>query len=122
MSVSVRFFGVRGRHTIVDIIVSPVIRLLDLLLQLLWEEIDLGILLGQNPVETMIEHANDLRRLVVHNALLFLVVQRWHCKAATVILVVLEIDLADVRILWMYRIGLSVCTRLLLVFGGESPA
>jgi len=109
-------------RTIVDIIVSPLIRLLNLLLQLLWKEFYLGILLRQNLVKTMIEHSDDLGGLVVHNTLLLLVVQSRHREAATIVLVVLEVDLADVSVLWMYRIGLSVRTRHLLVLCGESPA
>ena len=74
-------------------------------------------------VESVVEHADDLTRLVVHDAFLLCVVQGGHGEAAIVVLLVLEVDLADVG---KFRVdgvrGDVLAGGVLVVFGGETPA
>ena len=73
----VSFLG-RGKarlvDAIVDIVISPFVCLLNLRFQILWEQVELGILLWQEVIEGMIEHPDNLTRLVANDAPLLLVV------------------------------------------------
>lgn len=73
-------------------------------------------------VECVVEHPDDLARFIADDAPLLLVVQRGDCEAAFVVRVVLEVNMAKMRILGVDRIRADVVARcILVVFGGETP-
>lgn len=79
--------------------IGPVIRLFNLLAQLLGEEIKRALrrVFGQQIVKGIVEHADNLAALVVHNLLRRLVVQRRHGEATLVVCILLEVYVAHVR-------------------------
>ena len=80
-------------HAVVNLVVSPLVRRLDLVLQILGKEIDFPIFLGDDIVEFGIEHADDLARFVVDDRLLLHVVQHRHSKPSFVLRVDLEVNI-----------------------------
>lgn len=65
----------RPINTIVDVVISPLVGLLNGLPQLLRKQIQLLVLLGQKIIELIIEHAQDLTALIAHNLILLFVVK-----------------------------------------------
>lgn len=71
----------------------------------------------------MVEHADDLARLVAHNLILLLVEERGDREAAFVVGVDVEVDVAEVREgLAVQRVGRYVVAGELFVFLGEAPS
>lgn len=69
-------------YTIVDVVIRPLVRGLDLVFEILGQEVQLLVLLRQEIIEFGIEHANDLAALIAHDLLLLLVIQRWNGETA----------------------------------------
>lgn len=69
----------------------------------------------------MVEHPNDLRRLVRNDFLLLLVVECGNSKTAAIVLVVGKINVPEMRELCMKWIWCRVFARLVLIFGSKSP-
>ena len=109
-------------HAIVDIVVRPLIRLLDLRLQVFRQEIDFLVLLGQQVVEFSVEHADDLAGLVADDRVLLGIVERRDREAAFVVLVHVEVDVAQVREALVDGVWLDVLARLVVLGCGEPPA
>lgn len=101
--------------TIVDVVVCPFIGLFNLLLQILWEELDLLVLLWQQLVEFMVEHADDLTGLIADNGLLLLVPESWDGEACRVVFIRSEIDVAQMSEILVQRIWGGILARHLLV-------
>lgn len=109
-------------HAVVDIVVDPLVHGLDFRLQRGREEIDRGELLRELVVESGVEHAYYLAALVADDLVRFLVVQRRHREAPTVVRVLFEIDVPDVREVLVQRVRGRELARDLLVWFGEAPA
>lgn len=110
------------KHTIINIIISPIISRLDLLLQITRQQINLCILLGKQMIKFVVKHSNDLARLVTDNLLLLLVVERRHCEAAFVVRLDVEVDVSQMREPFVQWVGGCVLAGLVLVFGLKAPA
>jgi hypothetical protein len=108
-------------YTVVDVVVSPLISLFDLLLEIGRQEIDLLELLGQQIVEGVVHHSDDLTALVVDDALLLLVVEGGYSEAALVILVVFEVDITKMGVAFMQGIRCGVVSRNAFIRLCESP-
>jgi hypothetical protein len=91
-------------HAVINVIVDPIVHLLNLFLQLGREEVNRSILFLDLVVKCLIEHANDLAAFVAHNLAGLLIVQRRHRKAPVIVWILLEVDVADMREVLMYRI------------------
>ena len=80
--------------------VRPFVRLFNLLAQVRGKKVELALrrVSRQQVVKGVVEHADDLAALVVHNLLGRLVVQRRHGEAALVVCVLLKVDVAHVRV------------------------
>jgi hypothetical protein len=109
-------------NAVVDVVVYPLVHLFDVLPQVLREQVQLLMLVVQEVVKGIVEHANDLAALVADNALLFLVIQRWHSKTAFVVRVLLKVDVAQMREIGMDRIRCNTLAGKLLVCSREPPA
>jgi hypothetical protein len=108
--------------TIVDVIVSPFVRLLDLGLQVLRKQNHVLVLVVQEVVELGVEHANDLAGLVADDSLLLRVVQGGDGESALVVLVDVKVDIAQVREALVNGVRLNVLARLVVLGSGESPS
>jgi hypothetical protein len=109
-------------NTIVDVVVSPLVRLLDLRLQVLRQEVDFLVLLRQQVVELGVEHADDLAGLVADDRVLLGVVEGRDREAPLVVLVDVEVDVAQVREALVDGVRLDVLARLVVFGRGEPPA
>lgn len=109
-------------HAVVDQVVLPAVGLLDLGLQVLRVEADGGVLGVEEVVELGTEHAQDLARLVAHDAPALLVVEGGHGVAAGVLGLGLEVDVAEVGEALVQRVRDDVIGGGGLVRGGEAPA
>ena len=120
--------GVLGRgeagavHAVVDVRVGPLVGGFDVLAEIGGEEVDLAVLLRQEVVELVVEHADDLGRFVVDDRLVLLVVEGRHGEAAVVIGVHGEVDLAEVGEFWVERVWGDFLAGDVVGFGGEAPA
>ena len=106
---------------VIDVVVSPVVGFVNLLLQVLRVEVDFAVLFGQEVVEFGVEHADDLARFVTDDGLLLLVVEGWHGEAALVVWVYLEVDVSEVADA-LDGIWSHVLAWQLLVVVYEAPA
>ena len=59
-------------------VVYPFVELVDFLTEGLGVEVNLGLVRGELVVERGVEHADDLRALIVHDCLLLLVPEHGH--------------------------------------------
>ena len=82
-------------HTIIHIVVSPLIGLVNLLLKVFWQKIDLLIFLGDDIVELMIEHPDNLAGLVADNLVLLLVVKGRNSEATRIIWFLRKVDVTQ---------------------------
>lgn len=103
--------------SVIDEIVHPAIRLLNLGAEVLREKYHVLILLGKDIIELAVEHADDIRRLVAHNLVLDSVVECWYREASGIVGVHLEVDLAEVGVLlvasnWIWP---NILTRSILI-------
>ncbi len=81
-------------NIVVDLLVYPLIDLINLCPQVFGVEIKGSLFVGLTEiVKLRVEVANDLGRFIVHNHLLLLVEQHRNCKTSTVVFVDHEIDL-----------------------------
>ena len=108
--------------TVVDVIVSPLVRLLDLRLQVLRKKNHVLVLVVQQVVEFCVEHANDLAGLVADNGLLLGVVKSGNREPALVVLVHVKVDITQVSETLVNGVGLDVLAGLVVLSSGESPA
>ncbi|KAI6769264.1 hypothetical protein HG531_010368 [Fusarium graminearum] len=130
-------------HAVVDAAVLPLMRLLNLLLQVLGVQLDGLVLLVQKVVklgqvsyhnskdgctfETTYlgtQHAEDLTALIAHNSVCLHIVEDWHRVSAIVVLLTLKVHILQVRKALMALDGVrhDILTRNALVLGHESPA
>ena len=108
---------------VVDVVVGPFVGGFDCLLETIRQQVDFCVLLGEKVVKGVVEHADDLARLVVDDAFLLGVIEGWDCETAAVIFFVLKVELADVSELWMDRVRSdAVAWCILVVFSGEAPS
>jgi hypothetical protein len=112
----------RPINPIINIIINPLIHLLNLVLQLLGKKIQLLILILHQIVKRMVEHADNLTTLIADNLLLLLVVQRRDGKPAFVVRTLRKVNVAEMRVVWMQRIRRSIISGDVLIRGRESPA
>lgn len=82
-------------HSVIDIVVDPIIHRLNLFLQVLREQDYVLIFLIDDVVKSRVHHPDDLCRLVADNLVRLLVVQRGHREAALVVWVLLKVDVAE---------------------------
>lgn len=109
-------------HAIVNIVVNPLIQLVNLTSQSLGQQIHAAILLVQQIVKHMVEHANDLTALIVDDAFLNLVVQSGDSETALVVWILLEVDVAEMCVGLVERVRSDVLARELLVARCKAPA
>lgn len=118
--------GVPGKarlvDTVVDVIVSPLVGLLDLRLQVLGKQNHVLVLVVQQVVELSVEHANDLAGLVADDGLLLGIVKGRDSESALVVLVHIKVDIAQVGEALVDGVRLDVLARLIVLRSGESPA
>jgi hypothetical protein len=107
--------------TVVNVVVSPLISLLDALLEVGRQKIDLLELLRQQIVEGVVHHSDNLTTLVVDDALLLLVIKSRHGEAALVVLVVFEVDITEMGVAFMQGIRCGVVSRNAFIRLCESP-
>lgn len=65
----------------------------------------------------MIEHSNDLTRLIAHDLLLLLVVQRWYCEPTRIIWLHVKIDIAEMGKIVVQWIRSYVVSRFVFILG-----
>jgi len=109
-------------HAVVDVVVGPVVGGVDFLLEILGQQVDVAVLRGQQVVELRVHHADDLGGFVADDGFFLLVPERGHCEAAAVVLVDLEVELAEVGVVWVEGVFGYVLTRDILAFFDETPA
>jgi len=80
------------------------------------------VLFRQQVVELSVEHADDLAGFVADNGILLGVVEGGNRESAFVVLVHVEVDVAEVREALVDGVWLDVLARLVVFGGGESPA
>lgn len=103
-------------HPVVNIIINPAIHLLNLSLQFLGKQIHFLVLIRNDVVKRRIHHSNNLRTLITHNALRLFVVQCRHRKSSFIVGILLKVNIAEVRVVWVERVGSGVAGY---VFGGR---
>lgn len=117
---------VRGKarlvDTVVDVIVSPLVRLLDLRLQVLREKNHVLVLVVQQVVEFSVEHANDLAGLVAHDGLLLGIVKSRHREPTLIVFVHVKVDIAQMGEALVDGVRLNVLAGLVVLGSGKSPA
>lgn len=106
---------------VVDVVVGPFVGGFDFCLEVGGEEVYLGKFGGQEVVEFGVEHADDFAGFIVHDFFLLDVVQGRDGESARVFGVLFEIDVAQMRVFFVNRVGLGVGSRDFFVGGGESP-
>ena len=108
-----------GGGRTVDRIIHPLVHPIDLRAQLRRIQVELRLgRLGHERAELRVEHADDLRRLVVHDRVLLLVPQHGHREAPRVARVC-----AQVKVLHVLRVVQRVLVRAGEgVCGREGPA
>ena len=121
--------GLRGGeaglvHAVVDVVVCPVVGCFDLRLQVGGEEVDVFVILGQDRIEFGVEHADDFGGFVGDDGVSLFVPEGWHSETAFVGGVHGKVEVAQVGVFGMERVG--VCEVAgdvgLFVFGDETPA
>jgi hypothetical protein len=84
-------------HPVIDLVIVPLVGLVNLLPQILRVQVELfGILVVQKVIKLRVEHAQDLAALVVDDGLRLLVVQHGHGETPRVGRVGLVVDVAEV--------------------------
>lgn len=106
---------------VVDVIIGPVISLLDVLLQIVREENHVFVFLGEEIVKLGVEHADDFRGLIADDRLVLLIVKGRDGEAALVFWVSGEVDIAQVRVFGVERVGSCIGARDLLILFGKAP-
>ena len=107
---------------IVDLVVGPFVRLVDLCAQRLGVQIHIPILFREQVVELGIEHADDLAGLVADDFALLGVVQRRYGEAAFVVRVNFKVDFTQVSEVLVDGVRRHVVAGEGLVRGREAPA
>lgn len=107
---------------VVDVVVSPFVCGVDLGPEGLREEVDVLVLVCEEVVEFVVEHANDFGAFVADNAVCLFIVEDGDCKAAFVVGFVVEVNVAQVREGAVQWVGGSVGSRDIFVRGCEAPA
>jgi hypothetical protein len=108
--------------TIVDIVVSPLVSLLDLGLQVLRKENHVLILVFEQVVEFGVEHANDLARLVADDGVLLGVIKRGDRESTFVVLIHVKVDVTQVSEALVDGVRPNILARLVVLGGGKAPA
>lgn len=118
--------GVPGKarlvDTVVDVIVSPLVGLLNLRLQILGKQNDVLVLVVQQVVELSVEHANDLAGFVADDGLLLGIVKSRDSEPALVILVHVKVNVAQVGEALVDGVRLNVLARLVVLGSGKTPS
>lgn len=109
-------------HAVVDVVVGPIVGFVDFVLEGSGEEIDGFVLLGQQVVELGVHHADDFGGFVADDGFFLLVPEGGDSEAAAVVLVDLEVELAEVGVVWMEGVFGYVLAGDLLAFFDEAPA
>ncbi len=107
-------------NAVVDIVVSPIIDSFDLLLKVGGEEIEFGVLFGEEVVKFVVEHPDDLRGFVGDDGLVLFVVEGGDCEAAAIVRIDVEIDVAKVAKA-MKRVLGGILAGQLLIRIDEAP-
>jgi len=108
--------------TVVDVVVSPLVRLLDLRLQILGQKHHILVLIVQQVVELSVEHADDLARLIADDGVLLCVVKRRDRESALVVFVHVEVDITQMGEALVDWVRLNVLARLIVLGSGKSPS
>ncbi len=87
----------KNRPRTVDLFIDPLVHAIDFLAERLGIEIDARLVFWEGRVEVRVEHADDLRRLVVHDRAALLVPEYGHGEAAGVAWVRAEVEVLQVR-------------------------
>lgn len=82
---------------IVDVVVGPFVCGVDLGAEGLREEVDLFVLVCEEVVEFVVEHANDFGTFVADNSVCLFVVENGNREAALVVGFVVKVNVAQVR-------------------------
>ena len=119
--------GLRGGEAgavdaVVDVGVRPFVGGFDFLAEVLGVEDDVAILLGEQVVELVVEHADDLGGFVGHDGLVLFVVEGRDGKAAVVVRVDGEVDVAEVREVGVERVRGDLLAGDFVGGGDEAPA
>lgn len=109
-------------HPVIDIIIRPLIRLLNLLLQILREQVDRAILLINDIIELGVEHSDDLGGLVGDDGVLFFVPEGGDGEATGVVFVCGKVEVAEVGEVWVEGVWGGVFAWDGFVGGDEAPA
>ena len=107
---------------VVDFVVGPLVRLIDLGLEVGGQEVEGGVLFGQEAVKLVVEHADYLTGLVVDYGAGLGVVQSWDGEATLIIGLDREVNVADVGEFRMEWIRSDIFARERLVWSDEAPA
>jgi len=109
-------------HAVVDVVVGPVVGFVDFALEGFGQEVDGFVLLGQQVVELGVHHADDFGGFVADDGFFLLVPEGGDREAAAVVLVDLEVELAEVGVVWVEGVFGYVLAGDLLAFFDEAPA
>lgn len=109
-------------NSVVDVVVGPVVGVLDLLLQILGEKMDVFVFLGEQIVKLAVEHADYLCGLIGYDSFGFLVVKSWDGKAAFVGGIDGEVNFAEVGEFRVKGVFCGVLAGDLFVVLNEAPA
>ena len=121
---------VRGRlggeasfiHSIVDVIVRPCVRLLYLFLERVRQQIHGRKLGGKKGVKFVVEHANNLRRFVVHDLSRPGIVERRNREAAGIIWIIRKVDVAKMRVVRVHWVRADIFSGQVLFWPYKTPA
>lgn len=84
-------------HSVVDVIVRPAVGLFDRVPQGRGEKVDFLVFVGNQVVEFIVHHSDDLAALVADDLVKLLVVQSRHSKAAFIVGVIFIVDVTQMR-------------------------
>ena len=70
----------------------------------------------------MVEHPDDFTTFIVHNSVRSLVIESWDSKTASVVWILLKVNVAKMREALVNRIRRDTFARNVLVRGCETPA
>ena len=112
----------RAVDAVVDVWVRPFVGGFDFLLEVRGIEVDVAVLLGEQVVELVVEHADDLGGFVGHDGLVLFVVEGRDGEAAVVVGVHGEVDVAEVREVGVEGVGRDLLAGDFVGGGDEAPA
>lgn len=109
---------------VVDVVVGPFVGGFDLRLEGFGEEVDVFVLLVDEVVEFGVEHADDLGGFVGHDRVVLFVPEGRHGKAAVVVGVDGEVEVAEVGVLGVEGVGMGEVAGdfVLFIFRDEAPS